>query len=63
MHNTLPPTLFLTQLYNVFEKTPITPSLVKATLQKCSVKSAPGWDNITYNHPNQLPAAHHFLAT
>jgi len=43
--------------------TPITPSLVKATLRKCSMGSAPGWDGITYYHLNHLPTAHHFMGT
>ena len=40
-----------------------TPSLVKVTLRKCSMKSTPGWDGITYFHLNHLPSAHHFMAT
>ena len=37
--------------------------MVKATLQRCSRKSAPGWDGITYVHLSHLPSAQHFMAT
>ena len=39
---------------------PIVPKLVKATLKKCSLSSAPGSDGITYLHLRKLPSAHHF---
>ena len=41
----------------------ITPSLVKATLQRCSMKSAPGINGITYYHLIHLSSSHHFMAT
>ena len=48
---------------SLFNDTPITPSLVKVTLWKCSMKSTPGWDGITYFHLSHLPSVHHFMAT
>ena len=46
-----------------FDLSPITPRLVKTTLQKCSSSSSPGPDSISYLHLRQLPSCHHFLAT
>ena len=46
-----------------FDMSPITPSLVKHTLSKCSSQSSPGSNGITYLHLKQLPSAHHFRAT
>ena len=48
---------------SLFNTSPITPSTVKATLRRCSMKSAPGSDGITYFHLNRLPSSHHFMAT
>lgn len=46
-----------------FDLSPITPGYIKGMLKKCSSKSAPGDDGITYHHLKKLPSAHHFLAT
>lgn len=46
-----------------FDVSPITPGCVKGTLKKCSSKSSPGPDGITYHHLKKLPSTHHFLAT
>ena len=46
-----------------FNSKVITPGLVKSTLQRCSRKSAPGIDGITYFHLCHLPSTHHFMAT
>ena len=39
---------------------PVTPRLIKHTLQKCSANSSPGPDKIIYLH---LSSTHYFLAT
>jgi hypothetical protein len=46
-----------------FDTSPITPRLIKQTLQKCSSSSSPGPDGITYVHLRNLPCTHKFLAT
>ena len=46
-----------------FDMSPITPSLVKAFLKKCSSTSSPGEDGISYAILKRLPSCHHFLAT
>ena len=46
-----------------FDLSPITPGLIKRTLQKRSSTSSSGADGITYFHLKNLPSTHHFLAT
>ena len=46
-----------------FDLLPITPGLIKRTLQKRSSTSSSGADGITYFHLKNLPCTHHFLAT
>lgn len=46
-----------------FNLSAITPGLIKHTLQKCSSKSTPGPEGITYLHLRKLPSTHHYLAT
>ena len=46
-----------------FDMSPVTPQLIKHTLQKCSTNSSPGPDKITYLHLRNLPSTHYFLAT
>ena len=41
----------------------ITPGLVKSTLKRCSMQSAPGLDGITYYHLQHLPCSQYVLAT
>ena len=45
-----------------FDLSHITPGLVKSTLKKCSSKSSPGLDRITYHHLKKLPSTLLFLA-
>ena len=47
----------------VFDLSPITPGTIKQALKKCSSKSAPGCNGISYYHLKHLPSCHHFLAT
>ena len=42
---------------------PIAPGIIKQALRKCSSKSAPGCNGISYYHLKHLPSCHHFLAT
>ena len=46
-----------------FDDSPITPGAVKSMLRKCSSKSSPGVDGISYSLLKRLPSCHHFLAT
>ena len=46
-----------------FDLSPITPSLVKATLRKANIHSAAGFDGVTYSLLAKLPSMHHILAT
>ena len=47
----------------VFDLSPITPGMIKQALKKCSSKSAPGCNGISYYHLKHLPSCHHLLAT
>ena len=51
------------QITSHFDLTPVTPKQIKSALRKCSSKSSPGCNNISYYHLKHLPATHHFLAT
>ena len=46
-----------------FDRSPITPGLIKRTLQKYSSTSSPGADGISYFHLKNFLCTHHFLAT
>ena len=59
VHNVSPPT----DIVSEFDLSPITPEYSKRTLQKCSSKSSPGDNKLTYHHLKNLPTTHHFLAT
>ena len=52
-----------TDIVSEFDLSPITPGYIKRTLQKCSSKSSPGDNKLTYHHLKNLPTTHHFLAT
>ena len=45
-----------------FDLSPITPSIIKMLLKRCTKPSAPGMDKITYAQLRNLPTCHHFLA-
>ena len=51
------------QVTSSFDLTPVTPKQIKSALRKCSSKSSPGCNCISYYHLKHLPATHHFLAT
>ena len=46
-----------------FDLSPITPGIIKSTLQNCSTSSSPGRDRNTYFHLRNLPCTHSLLAT
>lgn len=51
------------EVSSVFYLSPVTPGCIKGMLRKCSSKSAPGPDGITYHHLKKLLCTHHSLAT
>ena len=56
VHNVMP----VPDITEEFDMSPVTPRLIKHTLQKCSANSSPGPDKITYIHLRNLPSTHYF---
>ena len=55
--------MLLSAIEHEFDLSPITPAIIKRSLQNCSTSFSPGRDRIIYFHLRNLPCTHSFLAT